>query len=102
MGEALGRQIQQGASRKLGLGSLERAEHQLLARNAGGIRQALRLHSRRGEEGASHSARWRTGNNRSGKSEGGGVSPTISGALCNRQELRHRKNRSSTRFHQLS
>ena len=55
------------------VGAVERARHFLLARHAGGVRQAVRLHRRRHQARAARGARGRTRHHRAGVAEGRGI-----------------------------
>ena len=59
VGAALGRSLWQRRSPLLVLGTLERAQYFVLARNSRGVQPALRLHFKGGEESASRRARRR-------------------------------------------
>ncbi len=63
------------------LGSLERTGHRILARHAGGVRQALRRYGRCGEAGVAWGERGRAGVDRSCKREGGDLFAAVPGAL---------------------
>ena len=61
VGHALGQEVRPGRSRELGVGSLERTRHRLLAGDAGRVHEAVRLRRRRAQARAAHSADRRTG-----------------------------------------
>ena len=76
------------------LGNLERSQHRLLARHAGGVPQAARLRDRRRAPRAAHGARRRAGHRGPRRP----VRARFLRASAARHELRHRQDRHADRF----
>ena len=98
VGEALRREVRQGRGRDLVLGDLERAEHRLLARHAGGVPQAARLRHRRRAAGAADGARRRPRHRRPRRP----VRARLLRAPAARHELRDRQGRHADRLRRRS
>ena len=101
VGPPLRREVRPGGSRELVVGGLERARHRLLARDARGVPEALRLRRRRPEARAADGAHRRAARHRAQRPADAGVPARVSRALPARHQLRDRQDRLAARLRRL-
>src|SRR5579862_2695173 len=92
MGDALHLALWKRCRCVVGLGSVERAEYRLLARDSRGVRQALRLRGGCGEARVTGGAPGRAGYDGASRRKGGRVFAAVLAALRRGQEFRDGKN----------